>query len=928
MTSPFWHTQHGVNSPIWQTEPTRRRDSPTGSSQLRRTNTPSRRRTRVETQCRPPVSSSSRPSLNSRYTSPEDESKTTASSTLPSRSSRSPRRVYSSSSQPYDQCRSPVMTLRILSPSRHSARDEKSQSDHKARPVQQSPESPPGASHATGRMADNKLTSPKRRRHQLRDSILLKRRDSPDSSKPPVAASANTSKRLPETPEERTESSWLGSLPAAPVTPSKSRLRGFPKLAAFSRDPKPARLPDNETGPSPHRDEPEAVKKQAGSSVDIPHNPSGHLVSRICTMILDEDVSIGGANVDRSSLALKVWDAVVKCLDDISQAPPHEPAGKPQFDSPTTGKDSPASTFTASSTRNPWPLEAWGYRHGYRTGSDGEGRRAGEVRKEKGGEKKPELLPLSTPAEQWSDGNSHTPAPPLPLPCPFRTRNPARFNVNDSWHCAQGQWTNLSELQQHIAKHHRHPNEAYLFQCPRCDKGFSEPKAFKDHLMLPREQMCDPRSEGTATSNDPEDGITAGRARALSEGVERGKIGSWDDLWKCLFPTDRMVPRPAILPAIELAQVEQEVFASNNMSSLKANLEERLKFLASQSSNSEMFMAQMPVITGSISLVVEAHLRSVFINCRSQTPARIPRLRSTSLQAQRPVNNRPRNLSWASSAGIRNIEKSDHPRPATAANDTKALARGTPRPYMHNRRSHSDGASQVKALRAATLPAPSTLTIPFPRISVLTEQSDLPPSNTSEKSNTSPKHHSSDAEYSSGVESNPTSAGGLRDSNNTDIRCSKCNIRPSLRPDEEVFHGPHTSVSSTQGTQGSSCRFSDSGIGILCRNCRMLEELINSYSRTSSQSAKSDQRAPGGPGPPEVRAKKMVLPFSPNPSDSLDENDEETLFDLILDSATYVDDDGQRKTHPVSPMFPPPRQDLPQSPLGKYDRYRNDGNFF
>lgn len=74
--------------------------------------------------------------------------------------------------------------------------------------------------------------------------------------------------------------------------------------------------------------------------------------------------------------------------------------------------------------------------------------------------------------------------------------------------------------------------------------------------MLPREQMCDPRAEVAPPTSDPEDGITAGRARALSEGVERGKIGSWDDLWKCLFPTDKMVPRPGKFKRISLIRLQ------------------------------------------------------------------------------------------------------------------------------------------------------------------------------------------------------------------------------------------------------------------------------------------------------------------------------------------------------------------------------------
>ncbi|KAF9874951.1 hypothetical protein CkaCkLH20_07645 [Colletotrichum karsti] len=930
MTSPFWHTQHGVSSPLWQTQPTaprrpERPDRPDAPSSLTtsRSNTPSRR-TRIETQYRPPAPSpTSRPPIRSRYTSPADElkTKTSAPSKLPRHSSGSPERVYSSSSQPYE-CRSPVMTLRILSPSRHGVRDEKEHNVQGNQPVKESPE-PPLPTQGLSRSTNTKLTSPKRRRFPLRDSILLKRKDSPEASKPPTPTSATAPKEAPETPEHRTGAFGRASLPPTPTTPSKSRLKGFSRLGAFSRDSKLARPPEyRQSEQLPRRDDP---KSQANGPSDAAS--SAQLVSRICTIILDEGLG-ARLGADRSTTALKVWDAVVKCLDDVSKTS-NDTASKPKHGLATIAKVSESVVTAAANSKNPWPLEAWGFRHGRKKDVGVQDRLATELARHGDMSLDAKDVPqVSTNAENKQEAVPRLPH--LQLPCPFRARNPSRFNVTDSWHCAQGYWKSLTELQKHIARHHRHQSDAHLFQCPRCEKGFSEPNAFKEHLMLPREQMCDPRSEVPPISCDPEDGITAGRARALSEGVEHGKIGSWDDMWKCLFPADRVVPRPVFLPAIELPQVEQEVFASDNMADLKTSLEERLRFLAAQSANSDLFSAQIPVITGSISLVVEAHLRSVFIGCRAGPPTRPNRSRSAS-QTQETINNRPRKLSSASSVGMRHSELPDQRRPVLA--EAKSFTREAPRPQMHNHRSRSEG-SQSKLPRAAKLPVPSTLTIPFPRISALTEHSDAAPSHVSEEAIASPK--GSDGEYSSGVESNPTSAGGLRDSNNTDIRCSKCNMRPSLRPDEDMFSDPRISASTTHLTHNSSCRFSDSGIGILCRNCRMLEELINSYSRASTQSAKSGRQVEGtgpapGPGPglesKEVTSARLVAPFSPDPSVSMDENDEETLFD-ILESAPYVVEDGQWKSRVVSPKFPPPTQSLPPSPVGRFDRYRHDGNFF
>ncbi|KAF3799387.1 hypothetical protein GCG54_00001429 [Colletotrichum gloeosporioides] len=954
MTSPFWHTQHGVSSPLWQTQPKpprrperperpARPDTPASNPTPHpRSSTPGRR-TRVETQYRPPVPTN-RPPIRSRYTAPEDESRPNpnASSMLPRRASGSPGRVYSSSTQPYE-CRSPVMTLRILSPSRHGARDERERDGQENRPVQEVVEPPlpsPG-------LARSKLTSPKRRRLPLRDSILLKRKDSPDSSKVTTPTRESMPVKAPETPEQQV--AVRGSLPPTPSTPSKSRLKGFPRLGSFYRESKPPPPPEyRQSEQFPPRKEvpvPEINKKLPVLPSDGPAaDAGGTLVSRISTMILDEGI---GAGADRSSAALKVWDAVAKCLDGIANASTTETASKPSKDDFVPDKVSQDTPAPASKSIHPWPLEAWGLRHNQKQNNDN--RRVGEGPKEGEGDVKLDAMRKAAPVDDVQQAKTTTTV----LPCPFRTRNPARFNVSDSWHCAQGQWKSLSDLQQHITRHHRHASDSQLFQCPRCEKGFPEPNAFKEHLMLPREQMCDPRSETVPPSSDPEDGITAGRARTLSEGVEAGKIGSWGDLWKCLFPDDRIVPRPAILPAIELPQVEQEVFTSANMSTLKASLEERLKFLASQSANSDLLSAQIPVITGSLSLAVEAHLRSVFIACRTQPPSRVVNRSRSASQTQDAPNNRPRKLSTASSAaGVRNLFEppENHRRPPLI--ETRSFTRDpATRPHIPTqRRSLSEGSPKAKLPpRTTNLPIPATLTIPFPRISALTEHSDAGP-----EGNTSPKGTSSDAEYSSGVESNPTSAGGLRDSNNTDIRCSKCNMRPSLRPNEDVFCDPRLSAApsthTAPHTTDSSCRFSDSGIGILCRNCRMLEELINSYSRASLQSADSSRPPAHGTTGPESKSQeeveeepsaRLVAPFSfsPDLSVSIDENDEETLFDLMLDSsAAYVEGGGggdgqqQPKTQALvsSPMFPPPTQDLPPSPYGKkYDRHGgHDGGFF
>ncbi|OHE97743.1 hypothetical protein CORC01_06948 [Colletotrichum orchidophilum] len=913
--------------------PPRRPEHPS-SSRSKGTIAPGQR-TRVETQYRPPLPAT-RPIVRSRYTSPEDASKTAVPPVPLQRSSGSTGRVYSSSTRPFSRSQSPVMTLRILSPSREGTRGKKSQEDQENQRVHGSWEFPVPP-RGLVRSGNVKQASPKRRRLPLRDSILLKRKDSSDSSKAGAETSASTPRKPPPSSDPQTPSKATESM-SMPVTPSKARMPDLPRYACKSRPPpfqllaypairlgarsqdqpqsesysqnQPARLPPRETNL-------ETCHKAIKASNDDPTDGEKPLVSRICSMILDEEF---GAGADRSSTPLKVWDSVVRCLEDISHLA--------QPGDATNGSEGPSSARLALESKS---LQRTGGRAGSQLGTAGAEGSIGHSSKRDTDSSGGSIVDYYSWRHHKGSSGSHVEL----LPCPYRLRNPARFNVNDKWHCVNGKWKDFSDLQKHIARDHRRGGGAHLFQCPRCEDGFSDSMAFKHHLMLPREQMCEARSDIDSECADPEDGLSGARAQHLSKQIENEDFESWDDLWRWLFPSDRVVPRPVALPAVELPLVEQEVFAAGNMSNLKASLEERLRFLASQSADSDSFSAQIPVITASLSLDVEAHLRSVFISCRNQPP--IPSGKSSA--TNETATGRARNLSSASSSSNRSINRFPQRGPTIAVNETKGSAWDGPSLQRQRQRSNSDEARRQKLTRAATLPVPTMLTIPFPRISALTEQSDVGPSPVSEHQ-VSPKAHS-DAEYSSGVESTPSSAGGYRESTNTiDIRCSKCNMRPSLRPDEDIFSDPprvsaRVSGSSVAlGAVDSMCRFSDSGIGILCKSCRMLEELINSYSRASSQSsAKSGRLSLPVAGAARSAttsattslntAPTTAPPFSPNLSVSVDESEEETLFDLILDSATYLDEDGQRKTEVVSPMFPPP-----QIGFSEYDRFGHGDNFF
>ena len=145
-----------------------------------------------------------------------------------------------------------------------------------------------------------------------------------------------------------------------------------------------------------------------------------------------------------------------------------------------------------------------------------------------------------------SDGdNNEAPAPkklrpsfstdsPLRLSCPFRKRNPRRFNIRDHYSCSMTYFPKFAELRQHIVRQHKR-NSPSAFMCDRCTTHFSSRKDLRDHQRLPREQICE------ITDHDPESGIDGPTATKL---LSRKRMNGtspevqWREIWNHLFPDD------------------------------------------------------------------------------------------------------------------------------------------------------------------------------------------------------------------------------------------------------------------------------------------------------------------------------------------------------------------------------------------------------
>ena len=139
----------------------------------------------------------------------------------------------------------------------------------------------------------------------------------------------------------------------------------------------------------------------------------------------------------------------------------------------------------------------------------------------------------------------------LRLSCPFRKRNPQRFNVRDYHSCAMTYFPKFAELRyvflsrsgssfsdiqnrQHIVKQHKRDDPS-AHVCDRCNRDFHTRKELRDHCRLPRDQMCE------ATDNDHESGVDGSTAtKLLSRKRASGTSPEvqWSEIWNILFPDD------------------------------------------------------------------------------------------------------------------------------------------------------------------------------------------------------------------------------------------------------------------------------------------------------------------------------------------------------------------------------------------------------
>ncbi|KAL8381907.1 hypothetical protein RB595_005926 [Gaeumannomyces hyphopodioides] len=135
------------------------------------------------------------------------------------------------------------------------------------------------------------------------------------------------------------------------------------------------------------------------------------------------------------------------------------------------------------------------------------------------------------------------PNPAVRMSCPYRVKNPLRFNVRDHRLCALTVFTDTAELRRHIQDCHKRPANS-PYRCLRCEVQFDSMESLREHQKSKTPCPVNPAADAGGLHN-PEDGIDGATASQLK--CKRGRVADsievqWCKIWCLLFPDFEVQP--------------------------------------------------------------------------------------------------------------------------------------------------------------------------------------------------------------------------------------------------------------------------------------------------------------------------------------------------------------------------------------------------
>ncbi|KUJ14491.1 uncharacterized protein LY89DRAFT_736524 [Mollisia scopiformis] len=123
--------------------------------------------------------------------------------------------------------------------------------------------------------------------------------------------------------------------------------------------------------------------------------------------------------------------------------------------------------------------------------------------------------------------------------CPFRKRDPAKYNVHDWQTCSLNPYRSITLVKQHLYRSH------CVFQCSRCKITFDNKEQLETHQL--DATICE------LSSAPLSDGITSDIQQQLMmrKPGARGAVENWMNIYRILFPTAPLPNSPYFEPPSE-----------------------------------------------------------------------------------------------------------------------------------------------------------------------------------------------------------------------------------------------------------------------------------------------------------------------------------------------------------------------------------------
>ncbi|SPQ23343.1 bb92cc1f-f4be-4f5d-a1f2-c5d85dcc1fc1 [Thermothielavioides terrestris] len=361
--------------------------------------------------------------------------------------------------------------------------------------------------------------------------------------------------------------------------------------------------------------------------------------------------------------------------------------------------------------------------------------------------------------------------------------------------------------------------------------------ALEDHLLLPRDQMCDVKTD---LASDPEDGITEETGRILAKDNINGEVWTWGGIWHLIFPEDIEIPDPAFQPVVELAEVEQAF--DDCQTALKASLREKLGLLLPGVLDNDY----LNFLAGQLDLVFETHrvdiMKQAQSRCCSRQSADLAHQDEEPSSPKRP-NRKSRRSTLRQS--INRIAAPDAPHPAATSR-------------------HARTRSKHKSYPSSEKPIPIRHTTP-------PMSARIPPTAPDDR-----HHHSV-------PNANPSSPAPIyATEQSTTHPCHHRQQQQQQQHDPQIHDTHHHRQHASETPNARDPR--DSGIGMPCETCALdgpcqcdaATEQPPAEPREDKHQADKQQRSGGGrpcctmPGPrpelrPEILAEQTALGRVPSP---------------------------------------------------------------